>query len=236
QGRAVIAAVHGRGGVGKSALAVRAAHAVAAEYPDGQLYIDLHGSTPGLRPRTAHEVLDRCLRGLGVPAAEVPPDESDAAARWRTLTAGRRVLLVLDNATDPSQVLPALPASAGCAAIVTSRRLLATLDADGYLALDGPPEAPAPRFPARTPRPPIDRAAYQIFPTLGLLPVPQLHPVTVAAMLGEPDTHRVARGLDRLVEVRLLDEAPLRRYRQHDLVRLVAGECAVQVLAGPVRD
>ena len=312
QGRAVIAAVHGRGGVGKSALAVRAAHAVAAEYPDGQLYIDLHGSTPGLRPRTAHEVLDRCLRGLGVPAAEVPPDESDAAARWRTLTAGRRVLLVLDNATDPSQVLPALPASAGCAAIVTSRRLLATLDADGYLALDGLPEEPATQLLARIARrpdepagyaaiaalceylplalriagarlaarpdltvgalaerlrdergrldelgldgyavrssirvgydglrdsaDPIDRAAYQIFPTLGLLPVPQLHPVTVAAMLGEPDTHRVARGLDRLVEVRLLDEAPLRRYRQHDLVRLVAGECAAQVLAGPVRD
>jgi len=151
-GRATVVAIHGRGGVGKSTLAVRAAHQVAAEYPDGQIYIDLHGSTPGLRPRTAHEVLDRCLRGLGLPAAEVPPDESDAAARWRTLTAGRRVLLVLDNATDPAQVLPTLPASDGCAAIVTSRRVLATLDADGHLELDGLPDGPAAELLARSAR------------------------------------------------------------------------------------
>jgi DNA-binding SARP family transcriptional activator len=311
-GRAVVVAVHGRGGVGKSALAVRAAHAVTAGYPDGQIYVDLHGSTPGVRPRTAHEVLDRCLRGLGVPAAEVPPEESDAAARWRTLTAGRRVLLLLDNATDPAQILPALPASEGCAAIVTSRRMLATLDADGYLELDGLPDAPAAELLARTARradrpeelhaiaalceylplalriagarlaarpdlragelaerlrdergrldelgmdgyavrgcirvgydglrasaDPVDRAASEVFPTLGLLPVPQLHPVTVAALLGEADTTRVARALDRLVEVRLLEEADLDRYRQHDLVRLVAGECAAEVLPAAARD
>jgi DNA-binding SARP family transcriptional activator len=312
RGRAVVVDVHGRAGVGKSALAVRAAHAVAADYPDGQIYVDLHGSTPGVRPRTAHEVIDRCLRGLGVPAADVPPDQSDAAARWRTLTAGRRVLLLLDNATDPAQILPALPASEGCAAIVTSRRLLATLDADGYLELDGLPDGPAAellgRIARRTDRPagfraiaalcehlplalriagarlaarpeltaaelaerlrdergrldelgmdgyavrgciqvghdglrdstdPVDQAAYQVFPTLGLLPVPQLHPVTVAALLGEADTARVARALDRLVEVRLLEEAPPGRYRQHDLVRLVAGECATRMLAGDERD
>jgi DNA-binding SARP family transcriptional activator len=311
-GRAVVVAIHGRGGVGKSTLAVRAAHQAAAEYPDGQIYIDLHGATPGVRPRTAHEVLDRCLRGLGVPAGEVPPDASDAAARWRTLTAGRRVLLVLDNATDAAQVLAALPASEGCAAVVTSRRMLATLDADGYLELDGLPDGPAAELLARVARrheaseelraiaelcehlplalriagarlaarpelsaadlaerlrdergrldelgmdgyavrgsirvgydglrdslDPVDRAAYRVFPTLGLLPVPQLHPVTVAALLGEADTGSVARALDRLVEVRLLEEAPLGRYRQHDLVRLVAGECAGEALAEAERD
>jgi len=311
-GRAVVVAVHGRAGVGKSALAVRAAHLAAAGYPDGQIYVDLHGSTPGVRPRTAHEVLDRCLRALGVPAAEVPPDESDAAARWRTVTAGRRVLLLLDNATDPAQVLSALPASAGCAAIVTSRRLLATLDADAFLELDGLPDGPAAellgRIARRTGEPaelatiaqlcehlplalriagarlaarpdltaaelaerlrdergrldelgidgyavrgcirvgydglrdspdPVDRAAYPVFPILGLLPVPELHAVTVAALLGEPDTAGVSGALDRLVEVRLLEEASPGRYRQHDLVRLVAGECAAQALSPQQRD
>jgi DNA-binding SARP family transcriptional activator len=312
RGRAVVVAIHGRGGVGKSTLAVRAAHEAAAAYPDGQIYIDLHGSTPGVRPRTAHEVLDRCLRGLGVPAADVPPDASDAAARWRTFTAGRRVLLVLDNATDAAQVLAALPASEGCAALITSRPLLATLDADGYLELDGLPDGPAAELLARIARrgeprdelraitelcehlplalriagarlaarpeltaadlaerlrdergrldelgmdgfavrgsirvgydglrdsaDPVDRAAYRVFPMLGLLPVPQLHPVTVAALLGEADTVGVARALDRLVEVRLLEEAPLGRYRQHDLVRLVAGECAGETLVEGERD
>jgi DNA-binding SARP family transcriptional activator len=311
--RGRVVAVHGRGGVGKSALAARAAHAVAAGFPDGQLYVDLHGSTPGVRPRTAHEVLDRCLRALGVPAAEVPPDESDAAARWRTLTAGRRILLLLDNATDAAQVLPVLPASGGCAAIVTSRRLLSTVDADGYLELSGLPEAAAVELLRRSARradlapgdgaaiaalceylplalriagarlaarpelsgadlaarlrdergrldelgmdryavrgsirvgydglrgseDPVDRAASRVFPLLGLLPVPRLHPATVAALLGAPGVPAATRALDRLVDVRLLEEAPAGRYRLHDLVRLVAGECAIEVLGAAERD
>lgn len=112
--RSGTAVVHGLCGAGKSALALHAAHAVKQHYPDGQLYADLLG---GLAP---FEILHRFLRALGVPPDDLSTGLSEAQAQYRSLLAGRRILVVLDNATDSAQVKPLLPAESGCAAIVTS--------------------------------------------------------------------------------------------------------------------
>ncbi len=120
--------VYGPSGVGKSALVLRAAHALADQFPDGQLYVDLQGSAPGLAPLAPLEALERWLRALGVEGFRLPGSVAEASAMWRHLTAGRRMLLVVDNARDVAQVRPLLPASPECLTIVTSRKMLSTLD------------------------------------------------------------------------------------------------------------
>jgi DNA-binding SARP family transcriptional activator len=131
-----ILAVHGTGGIGKSTLAIHAAHKLTHLYPDGQLYVDLQGATEGLRPLPPLEVLGRFLRVLGVDTGEVSLDLSEAAARFRSATAARRLLVVLDNARDAAQVAPLIPGSATCAVLVTSRRMLASLTGAHHLHLD----------------------------------------------------------------------------------------------------
>ncbi|WP_377272652.1 BTAD domain-containing putative transcriptional regulator [Peterkaempfera sp. SMS 1(5)a] len=117
----VISAVSGTAGIGKTTLAVHAGHRLAARFPDGHLYVDLQGVAP--EPPAPSAVLARFLSDLGVPDGEIPADEEARAVRYRTLTAGRRLLLVLDNARDAAQVRPLLPAG-GCGVLVTSRRRL----------------------------------------------------------------------------------------------------------------
>jgi DNA-binding SARP family transcriptional activator len=114
-----VALVAGSGGLGKTSLAVHAAHRVRNAFPDGQLYVDLLGATP--HPLASADVLARFLRDLGVDGKEVPLDEAERAARYRTSLAGRRILVVLDNARDAAQVRPLLPGSASCAVLVTTR-------------------------------------------------------------------------------------------------------------------
>ena len=114
-----IALVAGSGGLGKTSLAVHAAHRVRASFPDGQLYVDLLGATP--QPVPPADVLARFLRDLGVDGREIPVDEDERAARYRTVLAGRRLLVVLDNARDAAQVRPLLPGTASCAVLVTTR-------------------------------------------------------------------------------------------------------------------
>ncbi|SDY90931.1 DNA-binding transcriptional activator of the SARP family [Amycolatopsis xylanica] len=127
-------AINGPGGVGKSALAVHVAHRLAGRFPDGQLYVDLQGATAGLEPLAPAEVLDRWLHTLGGDATRVPLGVGEAATRFRSLVAGRRLLIVLDNAATAAQVKPLLPA--GCAVLITSRVVLATLAGVTHLDLD----------------------------------------------------------------------------------------------------
>ena len=114
-----IAVVAGAGGLGKTSLAVHAAHRVRRKFPDGQLYVDLLGATPN--PLLAGDVLARFLRDLGVDGRDIPVDEAERAARYRTTLARRRMLVVLDNAHDAAQVRPLLPGTASSAVLVTTR-------------------------------------------------------------------------------------------------------------------
>jgi transcriptional regulator with XRE-family HTH domain len=131
--------ISGTAGVGKTALAVQFAHEVAAGFPDGQLYVNLRGAGPAGGPVPPEEVLRAFLGAFGLRADRLPPDVPAQAALFRSILAGRRVLLILDNAHDEQQVRPLLPGSAGCLTVVTSRRQLTGLAAaDGARLLNLP--------------------------------------------------------------------------------------------------
>ncbi|MFF0478866.1 helix-turn-helix domain-containing protein [Streptomyces sp. NPDC004284] len=126
---AVVAAISGMAGVGKTALAVHWAHRVADRFPDGQLYVDLRGFEGARRPVDAGDALGGFLRDLGVPTEEIPGGTEERAALFREQAAGRRLVVVLDNALDSEHARPLLPASAGCLTIVTSRSRMSALSA-----------------------------------------------------------------------------------------------------------
>jgi len=127
-GRPAVVAVHGPGGIGKSALAVRVAHELADRFPDGTLYVDLQGACPSMAPLQPQAALDRLVRALGVPPSQTPRHLPDESSLYRSLLAAHRMLVVLDNAVDAAQVQPLLPADENCAVLITSRRVLATID------------------------------------------------------------------------------------------------------------
>ncbi len=132
----VISAIAGMAGVGKTALAMQWAHQVADRFPDGQLHVNLRGYDPG-QPVPAADALARFLRSLGVAEQDIPAETGERAARYRSLLAGRRMLIVIDNAADVEQVRPLLPGSPSCVTVVTSRDALAGLVArDGARRLD----------------------------------------------------------------------------------------------------
>jgi transcriptional regulator with XRE-family HTH domain len=137
-GAVLVMAVGGIAGVGKTALAVRWAHQVAGQFPDGQLHVNLRGFGPGGPPLPPATVIRDFLDALGVPAERVPAQPEARAGLYRSLMAGRRMLVLLDNARDSEQVIPLLPGSSGCLVLVTSRSPLTALVADGarQVALD----------------------------------------------------------------------------------------------------
>lgn len=128
---AAISVVSGTAGVGKTALAVHWAHRAARRFPDGQLYLDLRGYGPE-PPVEPAEALARLLRGLGESEPRLPAETADRAALYRTLLAGRRTLVVLDNAADAEQIRPLLPGASSCFVVVTSRD-----DLPGLVAREG---------------------------------------------------------------------------------------------------
>jgi tetratricopeptide (TPR) repeat protein/transcriptional regulator with XRE-family HTH domain len=130
--------IEGMAGVGKTSLALRAAHEIAGRFPDGQLFLDLHGYTPGLQPMSSDEALRSLLRAVGTPNVLIPRKLEERAAFYRSRLADTRTLIVLDNVSSLSQVEHLLPGSGGCLVIITSRRNLDGLDDAQVLPLGVP--------------------------------------------------------------------------------------------------
>jgi tetratricopeptide (TPR) repeat protein len=131
---APVVAVHGKAGVGKTALAVRLAHEIAPGYPDGQLYMNLRG--PDWEPLEVGVVLAGFLAELGVASTAIPTELEDRARMYQARLAGRRILVLLDNAASEAQLRPLLPTSATCTVVITSRRRLTGLIDAHPVALD----------------------------------------------------------------------------------------------------
>jgi DNA-binding SARP family transcriptional activator len=142
-GTVVISAIDGMAGIGKTTLAIHAAHRVADRFEGGQLFIDLHGYTQGHPPREPGQALQVLLRALGVAPHQIPQDTEECAALYRQRLAGTGTLIVLDNALNEAQVRPLLPGDPGCLVLVTSRRRLKGLDDARSLSLDLLPPADA---------------------------------------------------------------------------------------------
>ena len=199
-GVAGILAIDGMAGIGKTAFAVHAAHRLAPRFGDGQLFLPLHGHTPGQRPVDPADALASLLLTVGIPAQQIPPGLATRSGLWRDQLAGKRVLLLLDDAADSEQVRPILPATAGSLVLVTSRRRLTALEDALAISLDTLPAQQAAallvRLAARPGLDPGDPAIAEITALCGYLPLAvamlarQLHhhsawtPAGLAADLG----------------------------------------------------
>jgi tetratricopeptide (TPR) repeat protein/DNA-binding XRE family transcriptional regulator len=135
-GCVALAAVDGMAGIGKSALAIHAAHQLKDRYRDGQLFLDLHAHSAGWDAMSPTDALERLLRSLDVSPQAIPPDLEARAALYRSRIAGTRTLILLDNAADAAQIRPLLPGEGGCLVLVTSRTRLPGLDDAHTLTLD----------------------------------------------------------------------------------------------------
>lgn len=131
-----ISAIDGMAGVGKSAFAIHAAHALAPRFPDARLFVRLHAHSRTNRPVAPADALESLLLTVGVAPQQIPSGTDERAALWRSHLAGRRVLLVLDDATGTDQVLPLLPGSSRCLVLITSRHHLAGLPDASSIQMD----------------------------------------------------------------------------------------------------
>src|SRR5690348_17205563 len=174
-GGAGICAVDGMAGIGKTTFAVHAAHRLAGTFPDGQFFLPLHAHTAGHRPVDPADALASLLLTAGVPAAAIPPGLEARAGRWRDQLAGKKILLVLDDAAGHEQVRPLLPGTASSLVLVTSRRRLTALEDAAVISLDTlPPGEAAPllaRLAARHGLRAGDAAVGEITGLCGYLPL-----------------------------------------------------------------
>ena len=138
-----IHAIDGMAGIGKTTFAVHAAHRLAGDFPDGQFFLPLHAHTPGQRPVDPVDALASLLLTAGVSAQQIPPGLEARAALWRDYLAGKKILLLLDDAAGHEQVTPLLPGTAGSLVLVTSRRRLAALEDTQAISLDTLPPGEA---------------------------------------------------------------------------------------------
>jgi len=139
-----VVVITGVAGSGKTTLAVRLAHSVREEYPDGQLFVRLSGTTA--EPVSPSEVLAKFLRALRVPVDMIPADVDEGSALFRDMVTGRRILLVLDDAADEAQVRPLIPAESSCAVLITSRHRLSGLEWGRPVRLDAFSESESQRL------------------------------------------------------------------------------------------
>ena len=170
-----IHAIGGMAGVGKTAFAVHAAHQLAPRFPAGQIFLPLHGHTPGQQPVDPGDALASLLLTAGVAAAQIPPGLEARMALWRDRLAGRQLLLVLDDAASSEQVRPLLPGAGGSLVLVTSRRHLTALEDATAISLDTlPPDEAAAmlvRLAGRAGLSPDDPAVGEITRLCGYLPL-----------------------------------------------------------------
>jgi tetratricopeptide (TPR) repeat protein/transcriptional regulator with XRE-family HTH domain len=137
-------AIGGMAGIGKTAFAVHAAHRLADRFPGGQIFLPLHGHTPGQQPVDPAAALASLLLTIGVPAGQIPAGLEARTGLWRDRVAGRPLLLVLDDAADSEQVRPLLPGAGGSLVLITSRHRLSALEDARTISLDTmPPEEAA---------------------------------------------------------------------------------------------
>ena len=170
-----IYAIGGMAGVGKTAFAVHAAHRLAGRYPGGQIFLPLHGHTPGRAPVDPADALASLLLTAGVAAAHIPPGLEARTALWRDRLAERQLLLILDDAAGSEQVRPLLPGSGGSLVLVTSRRHLSALEDATAVSLDTLPPGQAAallvRLAGRPGLSPDDPAVGEITGLCGCLPL-----------------------------------------------------------------
>jgi transcriptional regulator with XRE-family HTH domain len=170
-----VCAIGGMAGIGKTAFAVHAAHRLADRYPDGQIFLSLQGHVPGQQPVTAGDALASLLQTTGVAAQQIPVGLQERIRLWRDHLAGRRYLIVLDDALSHEQVRPLLPGTAGSLVLITSRRHLTALEDAKVVSLDTPPAAEAARMLARlSDRPGLeldDPAVADLIELCGCLPL-----------------------------------------------------------------
>ena len=170
-----ICAIGGMAGIGKTTLAVHAAHQLAEHFPDGQVFLPLHAHTPGQRPVDPADALASLLLMAGLAAQAIPPGLDARAACWRDYLAGKKILLVLDDAAGHDQVQPLLPGTARCLVLITSRRRLAALEDAAVISLDTLPPGEAAELLARLAHRPglaaRDAAVGEIVRLCGYLPL-----------------------------------------------------------------
>ncbi len=239
-------AVDGMAGVGKTAFALHAAHHLAERFPDGQLFLELRGHVPGQAPSDPADALASLLQTLGMDARHIPQGTQERARLWRDRLAGKRLLLLLDDAADSEQVRPLLPGTAGCLVLVTSRARLTALEDTRVITLDtlSPDDAALlfTRVAARRDLAPGDPAAAEIVRLCGYLPLavgilaarlrhhqawtPAWLAADLAAARNGTELAATRRQLDALYDQHLISEPAPGRYLLHDLLREHARDLA----------